>query len=211
MVLNVSKSAAWFGCSLLSTILFCCGLTSSVLQIHHGRNLAWGGDILRMRWLPRCMVGGYAFLCVWFANTAYYIGDGLPRRYWYRKRNEDEQIDFVICGALAYLVRWCLFFTSCGLADINFDDIWYFSSGGVVGDVLTSLALPAATFLAVRWFFFFMGCWFTLLTGISWLVSLNGWVNVRLSCLPPAVNMRGAWWRPRVAWATIKESRQTEI
>ncbi|EGA66458.1 cell division protein FtsK [Vibrio brasiliensis LMG 20546] len=67
--------------------------------------------------------------------------------------------------------------TSCGLADINFDDIWYFSSGGVIGDVLTSLALPTLNILGTTLVFLFLwGAGFTLLTGISWL-SIVDWLG----------------------------------
>ncbi len=60
--------------------------------------------------------------------------------------------------------------TSCGLADINANDIWYFSSGGVIGDVLTNLALPTLNVLGTTLVFLFLwGAGFTLLTGISWL------------------------------------------
>lgn len=63
-----------------------------------------------------------------------------------RKRGEDEPIDFMLWGT-RLLGLTVLIMTSCGLADINFDDIWYFSSGGVVGDVLSSLALPTLNVL----------------------------------------------------------------
>lgn len=64
-----------------------------------------------------------------------------------------------------------------GLADINFDDIWYFSSGGVIGDVITNLALPAFNLLGTTLVLLFLwGAGFTLLTGISWL-SIVEWLG----------------------------------
>lgn len=69
--------------------------------------------------------------------------------------------------------------TSCGLADINFDDIWYFSSGGVVGDVLSSLALPTLNVLGTTLVLLFLwGAGFTLFTGISWL-NIVEWLGDR--------------------------------
>ena len=94
----------------------------------------------------------------------------------FRKRNEDEQIDFMLWGT-RLLGLTVLILTSCGLADINFDDIWYFSSGGVVGDVLTSLALPTLNVLGSTLVLLFLwGAGFTLLTGISWL-SIVEWLG----------------------------------
>jgi S-DNA-T family DNA segregation ATPase FtsK/SpoIIIE len=70
-----------------------------------------------------------------------------------------------------------LILTSCGLADINFDDIWYFSSGGVVGDVLNSLTISVLNSLGTTIVLLFLwGAGFTLLTGISWL-SIVEWVG----------------------------------
>ncbi|MCV5649096.1 DNA translocase FtsK 4TM domain-containing protein, partial [Escherichia coli] len=78
-------------------------------------------------------------------------------------------IDFMLWGT-RLLGLTALIMTSCGLADINFDDIWYFSSGGVVGDVLSSLALPTLNVLGTTLVLLFLwGAGFTLFTGISWL------------------------------------------
>ncbi|MCV5901463.1 DNA translocase FtsK 4TM domain-containing protein, partial [Escherichia coli] len=64
-------------------------------------------------------------------------------------------------------------------ADINFDDIWYFSSGGVVGDVLSSLALPTLNVLGTTLVLLFLwGAGFTLFTGISWL-NIVEWLGDR--------------------------------
>ena len=95
-----------------------------------------------------------------------------------RKRSEDDPIDLMLWGTrLLGLV--ILILTSCGLADINFDDIWYFSSGGVVGDVLTSLALPTLNLLGTTLVLLFLwGAGFTLFTGISWLKIVE-WLGER--------------------------------
>ncbi len=82
-----------------------------------------------------------------------------------------------------------LILTSSGLADINFDDIWYFSSGGVVGDVLTSLSLPTLNVLGTTLVLLFLwGAGFTLFTGISWL-SIVEWLGDKsLSLLSAILN-----------------------
>ncbi|MCZ8488246.1 DNA translocase FtsK 4TM domain-containing protein [Vibrio lentus] len=69
--------------------------------------------------------GGYAFLCVWFAQTPATYVVTVAAWVLFRKRNEDEQIDFMLWGT-RLLGLTVLILTSCGLADINFDDIWYF-------------------------------------------------------------------------------------
>lgn len=53
----------------------------------------------------------------------------------------DEYIDYFavslrIIGVLALIL------TSCGLAAINADDIWYFASGGVIGSLLSTTLQP---------------------------------------------------------------------
>ena len=79
--------------------------------------------------------------------------------------------------------------TSCGLADINFDDIWYFSSGGVIGDVLTSLSLPILNILGTTLVFLFLwGAGFTLLTGISWLTIVDRLGEWTICLLTAAAN-----------------------
>ncbi|MDF4386717.1 DNA translocase FtsK 4TM domain-containing protein, partial [Vibrio parahaemolyticus] len=73
------------------------------------------------------------------------------------------------------------------LADINFDDIWYFSSGGVVGDVLSSLALPTLNVLGTTLVLLFLwGAGFTLFTGISWL-NIVEWLGDRALALIAAL------------------------
>ncbi len=62
--------------------------------------------------------------------------------YW-RHQENDEYIDYFavslrLIGALALIL------TSCGLAAINADDIWYFASGGVIGSLLSTTLQPAA-------------------------------------------------------------------
>ncbi|MGL6315510.1 DNA translocase FtsK 4TM domain-containing protein [Vibrio sp. WXL103] len=95
-----------------------------------------------------------------------------------RSRRDDEEIDFMMWGTkLIGLVT--LILTSCVLADINFDDIWKFSSGGVIGDVLSSIALPLFNVLGTTLVMLFVwGAGFTLLTGLSWLTIVE-WLGER--------------------------------
>lgn len=59
----------------------------------------------------------------------------------WRHQSSDEYIDYFavslrIIGVLALIL------TSCGLAAINADDIWYFASGGVIGSLLSTTLQP---------------------------------------------------------------------
>ncbi len=79
------------------------------------------------------------------------------------------------------IVGLVLFVTSsCAISSINFDDIYYFSSGGVVGDVIAGAMMPAFNFTGTSILllcFFFAGL--TLLTGISW-VQFVDWLGCRV-------------------------------
>ncbi|MEZ9885203.1 DNA translocase FtsK 4TM domain-containing protein [Vibrio splendidus] len=167
-------------CSLILGVLFSILLAVALLTFSPAdpswSQTAWGGDIQN--------AGGY--LGAWLADTLFFVFGSLAYPLpilvtvaaWvlFRKRNEDEQIDFMLWGT-RLLGLTVLILTSCGLADINFDDIWYFSSGGVVGDVLTSLALPTLNVLGSTLVLLFLwGAGLTLLTGISWL-SIVEWLG----------------------------------
>lgn len=134
---------------------------------------SWGGTVHN--------AGGY--LGSWLADTLFFtfgvFAYPLPfivlGASWafFRSRDNEDRIDFLL-WATRLLGLTIMLLTSCGLADINFDDIWYFSSGGVLGDVLTSVATPALNILgSTLVFMFFWGAGFTLLTGISWLAIVE--------------------------------------
>ena len=82
------------------------------------------------------------------------------------------------------VIGFALFITSAtAISSINFDDIYNFSSGGVVGDVIASAMMPAFNFTGTSILllcFFFAGL--TLLTGVSWVqfVDYLGDLIVRL-------------------------------
>ena len=160
-------------CSFIIGVLFSILLAVALFTFNPAdpswSQTAWGGDIQN--------AGGY--VGAWLADTLFFTFGSLAYPLpilvtiaaWvlFRNRNEDEPLDFMLWGT-RLLGLTVLILTSCGLADINFDDIWYFSSGGVVGDVLSSLALPTLNVLGSTLVLLFLwGAGFTLLTGISWL------------------------------------------
>ncbi|RZF93932.1 DNA translocase FtsK 4TM domain-containing protein [Pseudoalteromonas sp. N1230-9] len=69
------------------------------------------------------------------------------------------------------VIGFALFITSAtAISSINFDDIYNFSSGGVVGDIIASAMMPTFNFTGTSILllcFFFAGL--TLLTGVSWV------------------------------------------
>ncbi|EOD6258756.1 DNA translocase FtsK 4TM domain-containing protein [Vibrio parahaemolyticus] len=139
---------------------------------------AWGGEIDNAGGLFGAWLADTLFFT--FGSLAYPIPFLLAAAAWVicRKRGENEPIDFMLWGT-RLLGLTVLIMTSCGLADINFDDIWYFSSGGVVGDVLSSLALPTLNVLGTTLVLLFLwGAGFTLFTGISWL-NIVEWLGDR--------------------------------
>ncbi|MCF8778240.1 DNA translocase FtsK 4TM domain-containing protein [Vibrio sp. IRLE0018] len=142
---------------------------------------SWGGDISNAGGQFGAWVADTLFFT--FGLLAYPLPILLIIAAWIfcRKREEDEQIDLMLWGT-RLLGLAILILTSCGLADINFDDIWYFSSGGVLGDVLNSLALPTLNLLGTTLVLLFAwGAGFTLLTGISWLSIVEGVGSVTLN------------------------------
>ncbi|MCC5879085.1 MAG: DNA translocase FtsK 4TM domain-containing protein [Idiomarina sp.] len=69
-----------------------------------------------------------------------------------------------IVGALLLLTG------AAALASLNFSDIYYFSSGGVLGDVVSSAMLPYFNLLGTTLLLLtFVATGFTLVTGVSWL------------------------------------------
>ncbi|MBM4876470.1 DNA translocase FtsK 4TM domain-containing protein [Vibrio parahaemolyticus] len=147
---------------------------------------AWGGEIDNAGGLFGAWLADTLFFT--FGSLAYPIPFLLAAAAWVicRKRGEDEPIDFMLWGT-RLLGLTVLIMTSCGLADINFDDIWYFSSGGVVGDVLSSLALPTLNVLGTTLVLLFLwGAGFTLFTGISWL-NIVEWLGDRSLAILAAI------------------------
>jgi len=95
-------------------------------------------------------------------------------------------IDYMVLGlkviGLLLAVAGC-----AGLASINFDDFYYFTSGGVVGDVISGAMLPYFNVLgATLLLLCALACGLTLLTGLSWVTiaeQLGAWAILGLGWL----------------------------
>ncbi|WP_028022777.1 DNA translocase FtsK [Enterovibrio calviensis] len=123
----------------------------------------------------------------------------------FRRRGESEPLNYTIL-ATKILGVVLLLLTSSGLADLNFDDFWYFSSGGVVGDVLTALSLPLFNVLGTTLVLMFLwAAGFTLFTGISWLTIVDTLGEKTLSAITWIVN-RARGDKPQTLGATVDTS-----
>ncbi len=120
---------------------------------------AWMGDVLFFTF------GIYAYaIPLAFVSLAWFI-------FW-RPRQLDE-IDFFTVG-LRMIGALLLLIGVCGLASVNFDDLYYFSSGGLIGDVVEQaiselFGVLGSTLILLS----FVAIGFTLLTGISWLTIVD--------------------------------------
>ncbi|AEX51386.1 FtsK family cell division protein [Rahnella aquatilis CIP 78.65 = ATCC 33071] len=115
----------------------------------------------------------------WMADTLFFIfgvfGYAIPPIIlclcWaaFRQRDKQDFVDYFalslrLIGTLALIV------TSCGLAAVNVDDLYYFASGGVIGSLLSTAMTPyfnnvgATLVLLCVW-----AAGLTLFTGWSWL------------------------------------------
>ena len=64
---------------------------------------------------------------------------------------------------------------AASLSSINFDDIYYFSSGGIIGDVISDLLYPVFGFAGATLLLLVMVLGgFTLMTGVSWMTVIDG-------------------------------------
>ncbi len=106
----------------------------------------------------------------------------------FRHRHDDEYIDYFAIG-LRLIGVLALVVTTCGLAAINADDIWYFASGGVIGSLVSSAMAPylnQATGTLVLLCVWAAGM--TLYTGWSWLTIAEKIGGVVMSVLTFASN-----------------------
>lgn len=97
----------------------------------------------------------------------------------FRQTHKLLELDYLavslrLVGALLTLIG------ASALSSINFDDIYYFSAGGVFGDVIASSLLPYLNFVGSTLLLLtFLATGLTLVTGISWLLvadKLGEWV-----------------------------------
>ncbi|MFT4465667.1 MAG: DNA translocase FtsK 4TM domain-containing protein [Sodalis sp. (in: enterobacteria)] len=129
----------------------------------------------------------------WFADTLFFtfgvLAYALPPIMlffcWsaFAQRDRRDYVDLFglsrrLIGSLALLL------TSCGLAALNVDDLYYFASGGVIGSLLSNAILPwfngigATLALLCVW-----ASGLTLFTGWSWLTIAEKIGAVVLGCL----------------------------
>ena len=106
-----------------------------------------------------------------FGVMAYAIPPVIIGLCWiaFRQRDQQDYIDYFAIG-LRLIGVLALVVTTCGLAALNADDIWYFASGGVIGSLVSNAIAPwfspATGTLAL------LCVWaagITLYTGWSWL------------------------------------------
>jgi S-DNA-T family DNA segregation ATPase FtsK/SpoIIIE len=83
------------------------------------------------------------------------------------------QLDYLTIGLK--LIGFILFYLGItSLASMNFDDIYYFSAGGILGNVLSKTFLPYFSFVGSTLVFLMFTCaGFVLLTGFSWLKFID--------------------------------------
>ncbi|MFD1622619.1 DNA translocase FtsK [Thalassotalea marina] len=83
------------------------------------------------------------------------------------------QIDYLTLG-LKFIGFIMMFIGITAIASMNFDDVFYFSAGGIVGDVISQGALPYLSFVGSTLLFLMcLGTGFVLLTGISLLKVID--------------------------------------
>ena len=87
----------------------------------------------------------------------------------FQKYYQLMQLDYLTIGLK--LIGFILFYLGItSLASMNFDDIYYFSAGGILGNVLSKTLLPYFSFVGSTLVFLMFTCaGFVLLTGFSWL------------------------------------------
>ena len=92
----------------------------------------------------------------------------------FQRFHELLQLDYLTLGLK--LIGFFMFYLGVtSLASMNFDDIFYFSAGGILGDVLSKTLLPYFSFVGSTLLFLLFTCaGFVLLTGFSWLKFVDG-------------------------------------
>ncbi len=87
----------------------------------------------------------------------------------FQKFHQLMQLDYLTLGLK--LIGFIFFYLGVtSLASMNFDDLFYFSAGGILGDVLSEMFLPYFSFVGSTLIFLMFSCaGFVLLTGFSWL------------------------------------------
>ncbi|MBA7786385.1 DNA translocase FtsK [Escherichia coli] len=168
---------------LILIVLFAVWLMAALLSFNPSdpswSQTAWHEPIHNLGGRPGAWLADTLFFI--FGVMAYTIPVIIVGGCWFawRHQSSDEYIDYFavslrIIGVLALIL------TSCGLAAINADDIWYFASGGVIGSLLSTTLQPllhssgGTIALLCVW-----AAGLTLFTGWSWVTiaeKLGGWI-----------------------------------
>ncbi|HAJ1751258.1 TPA: DNA translocase FtsK [Escherichia coli] len=168
---------------LILIVLFAVWLMAALLSFNPSdpswSQTAWHEPIHNLGGMPGAWLADTLFFI--FGVMAYTIPVIIVGGCWFAWRHQpsDEYIDYFavslrIIGVLALIL------TSCGLAAINADDIWYFASGGVIGSLLSTTLQPllhssgGTIALLCVW-----AAGLTLFTGWSWVTiaeKLGGWI-----------------------------------
>jgi S-DNA-T family DNA segregation ATPase FtsK/SpoIIIE len=87
----------------------------------------------------------------------------------FQKFHQLMQLDYLTLALK--LIGFIMFYLGItSLASMNFDDLFYFSAGGILGDVLSETLLPYFSFVGTTLVSVMFTCaGFVLLTGFSWL------------------------------------------
>ncbi|CSV09879.1 DNA translocase FtsK [Shigella sonnei] len=168
---------------LILIVLFAVWLMAALLSFNPSdpswSQTAWHEPIHNLGGMPGAWLADTLFFI--FGVMAYTIPVIIVGGCWFawRHQSSDEYIEYFavslrIIGVLALIL------TSCGLAAINADDIWYFASGGVIGSLLSTTLQPllhssgGTIALLCVW-----AAGLTLFTGWSWVTiaeKLGGWI-----------------------------------
>ncbi len=91
----------------------------------------------------------------------------------FQRFHELMKLDYLTLGLK--LIGFFMFYIGItSLASMNFDDIFYFSAGGILGDVVSKTLLPFFSFVGSTLLFLLFTCaGFVLLTGFSWLKFID--------------------------------------
>ncbi|EGW9389813.1 DNA translocase FtsK [Salmonella enterica] len=140
---------------------------------------AWHEPIHNLGGAPGAWLADTLFFI--FGVMAYTIPVIIVGGCWFawRHQSTDDYIDY-FAVSLRLIGVLALILTSCGLAAINADDIWYFASGGVIGSLLSTTLQPLLHSSGGT--IMFLCIWaagLTLFTGWSWVSiaeKLGGWL-----------------------------------
>jgi S-DNA-T family DNA segregation ATPase FtsK/SpoIIIE len=92
----------------------------------------------------------------------------------FRKFHNLIEIDYLALG-LRLIGIICFIIGASAISSVNFDDIYYFSSGGIIGDVISYLLYPLFGFAgSTLLLLVFVMAGITLMTGVSWMTIIDG-------------------------------------